>query len=226
VFKQSLKSKLDYSYKSTFLIVCVIAGLCGACNPDCKDIDYGDQYLIDTPGFLFPYESGDTLYFQDGSGHELIFTMNPFLGMEKTWFEFSQDVEDGACKGESKINSRLQQVVTNLRSDSLDYLIICHHYVHSIIDGTKPLFIDIIYASIGGGIATDHRTNDRGNEAYFIDSTPSYTFEEHLALGTKEFEKVYSNTYPNGSQIYFNHEFGIVGFKRGSKPLWVLDRIE
>ena len=58
------------------------------------------------------------------------------------------------------------------------------------------------------------------------EGAPSYTFYEFKILGTKRFDNVYSNTDPDGSEIYFNHEFGIVAFKDREQALWVLDRIE
>ena len=234
---QSLKHKVEYSFIATYFILCVIVCLCDACNPDsdCKDINYGDQYLIDTPGFPFPYASIDTLYFKDDAGHELKFRKRHLLpgGNTSSWQEHSQGVLDGPCVGESVIKSRQELMSAQFNADSTFYMISCQHFVKSIIDGTKPIFYDDLYAGVTlfenpviYNISTSHRTNDRGNEAYFVDSTPSYIFDEHKILGTKEFNNVYSNTDPDGSEIYFNHEFGIVAFQDRGKGLWVLDKIE
>lgn len=218
-----------------FHAVALAVGLTWSCNPDseCKDIDYGTQFLLDSIVSPFPYEYGDTLFFKEASGQELRMKMTQPLHKDLVyWFDISQDVEEGVCAGELKINTRIENKIVNFSADSLDYYVISHYFVNSKIVDNKPIYYDVINASISNKsntswrIGTGHKTDYRGNDVHFMDTTFSYTFEEHKILGTKEFYNVYSNTDPDGSEIHFNHEFGVVAFRERNNPLWVLDRIE
>jgi hypothetical protein len=143
-------------------------------------------------------------------------------------------VKEGACIGETKIRSDLQALIVNIRSDSLDYRIIYEQRVHSVIEGTAPIYYDIMSFSMAEispsspnwAISIKHLLDPRGNEDYLANNPISHSFTELITLNGRTFEQVYFDTRPDGSALYFNHSMGFVGFKERNKSLWVLDRIE
>lgn len=223
-----------FKWKAAYLLLAI--SLLFSCTGDdeCKDIDYGRQYMLDSTKASFAYKGGETLIFKDSIGQELNFEIIHSGVIYPTWLNLAQDVTKGICAGEIKIRSSLQLLVVNFISDTMDYKIIYEHRVHSRIEGEMPIYYDIMSSDMSQGaespvnwhISTKHVLDPRGNEDYFTNIPISYSFEEFISLNGKYFEKVYFNTLPDGSALYFNHAFGFVGFKEGTKSLWVLDRIE
>lgn len=223
-------SKLNVG--SLFIALCLIF----SCKVDdeCKDIDFGRQYMSESTKSSFAYTGGETLVFIDSTEKELSFNIIPIYGINPSWLSLAQDVLEGTCAGEVKIRCSLQQLAVNFNSDSLDYKIIYLHGVNSRIQGMAPIYYDYMSSDMIQGnqspvnwhISTSHLLDPKGNEAYFADIPISYEYTELITLNGKTFEKVYFNKLPDGSAIYFNHELGFVGFKERNQPLWVLDRIE
>ncbi len=217
-------------------ILALVAVLTWSCNPksECMDIDYGTYWLMDSIASPFPYKQGDTLFFKEASGQELMFIMPSYTHSGLVyWNDYSQDLEEGDCAGKAKIISRREEKIVNFRSDSLNYFVICQYFVNSKIVDNKPVFFDVINATIfqmpnfsNWGTYIGHLADDRGNDVSFIDTTLSYTLEADQVLGMKEFHNVYSKYDPDGSELHFNHELGVVAFRERNNPLWVLDRIE
>lgn len=201
---------------------------------ECIGIDYGRQHMSDSTKTAFAYEGGETIIFSDSIGNELSFGIIPGNGIYPTWTSYEQVVPEGPCAGVSKIKSELEWLVVNFSSDTLDYKIIYVHRVHSLVHGNAPIFYDIMTSDIyqvnespvNWHISVNRLLDPKGNEAYFINNPISYEFTQHIELNGKSFAKVYYNSLPDGSALYFNHELGFVGFKESNKPLWVLDRIE
>ena len=190
--------------------------------------------MSDSTRTSFAYKGGETLIFKDSMDQELAFHIIPVIGIFPTWLNYAQDVTEGTCVGEIKIRSELQSLVVNFVSDTLDYKIIYLHGVNSRILGTTPIYYDYMSSDIFQGvespvnwhISTAHLLDPKGNEDYFAGIPISYEYTEFITLNSKSFDRVYFNTLPDGSALYFNHELGFVGFKEGNKSLWVLDRIE
>ena len=221
-----------------FIVGSLLFALClvFSCNYDseCKDIDYGRQYMSDSSRTSFAYKGGETLFFKDPIGQELAFLIIPPSVIYPTWLNLAQEPLEGTCAGEIKIRSELQSLVVNFNSDTLDYKIIYVHAVHSLVQEKAPIYYDIMTSDMFQGnqspvnwhISINHLLDSKGNETYFADNPISYHYTEHIILNGRSFEKVYYNNLPDGSALYFNHELGFVGFKESNKPLWVLDRIE
>lgn len=225
------------TYISRLKVGCLLfaISLIVSCKDDeCKDIDYGAQYMSDITRSSFAYHGGETLIFGDSAGQELSFRVVPFNGIYPDWLNYEQDVKEGPCVGEIKIRCEIELFVANIRSDTLDYDIIYVHRVHSLVQGIAPIFYDIMTSDMSQGnespvnwrISANHLLDPKGNEEYLADNPIEYNFTELITLNGKSFENVYFNILPDGSALYFNHELGFVGFKERSKSLWVLDRIE
>lgn len=221
----------------TFLVLVssFLAGSFTSCKKDdvCHDIDYGKQDLLEEPVSLFPYKSGDDLVFKDSLGAELKLSMI-YQGVVRDYLDYAQPVEEGECAGQYKVLSKLQFVLTNFRNDSLDYLVICHYTVNSIIADQLPRYFDVFGMTISTthknpqnwGIGFYRTTNSRGNDIYLHDTMPTYIFEETKTFGPKIFQNVYSTSKPDGSYLAYNHSTGLLAFQQSNGALWVLDRIE
>ena len=177
-----MKNKLNVSksHLSKLKVGCLllILSLLFSCTGDdeCKDIDYGRQYMLDSTKTSFAYKGGETLIFKDSIGQELTFQIIHSGVIHPVWLNLAQDVTEGICAGEIKIRSSLQSLVVNFISDTMDYKIIYEHRVHSRIEGTTPIYYDIMSSDMFQGaespanwhISTKHVLDPRGNEAYFI----------------------------------------------------------
>jgi len=221
----------------TFLILTIslLAGSFTSCKKEevCHDIDYGKQDLIEEPVSLFPYKKGDDLVFKDSLGEEIKLSMIPG-GVELDYLDYAQPVEEGDCAGRYEVLSKLQFVLTNFRNDSLDYLVICHYGVNSIIADQLPRYFDVFGMTISTthnnpqnwGVGFYRTTNSRGNDIYLHDTLPNYIFEETKNFGPKIFQNVYSTSKSDGSYLAYNHSTGLLAFQQPNGALWVLDRIE
>ena len=218
----------------TFLgIICSML----ACKYDseCKDVDYGQQAVVESATHRYPFISGQTLVFKDSADHELFFRMVPIpIGkIIKSYVNFSFPQEEGYCAGISNITGTREFYLLNFRSDSLDYLMISQYGAAVRLIENDLIFYDFIDYSISRSkdpvmwhLRGSHHTNDRGNENYFVNDPISYVFSETLLIGTREFENVYSHFEPDGSELHFNHTYGYIAFRQSGLPLWTLDRIE
>jgi len=221
--------------RSIFTLTISIFLFLFSCKYDtaCTDTYYEPIYLITEPINPFPYHPGDRLVFKDSTGNELIFTMFPpqFIG---NWSEGSTPVESGPCKGYADIYYSLNFRGAFFKADSLDYIIYCEHQVRFEQDNGKPRFFDTVWALMQTqsnspsiwSIYVGHIVNDRGNEDFVSTLPTTHDFQETFMLNAKEFNSVYSKTHIDGSEIYYNDAFGVIGFQEKAKKLWVLDRIE
>lgn len=210
--------------------------LCFSCRDvnECTDVDFGPQYISDSTYSLFAYKGGESLIFKDSLNHELVFQMTPIPKVYPTWTSIAQDVNEGSGIGKMQIKSDLQALSTNFESDSLTYQINYAHHVNSMIEGANPIFYDFMVAFMYDdselptkwSIYTGHLLDSKGNDVYLANKPVNHEYAVQLTLNNKSFEKVYFNTEPDGSALYFNHSLGFIGFREANKPLWVLDRIE
>jgi len=214
------------------LLVCLLY----SCRNDneCVDVDYGSQHLSDSSRLSYAYKGGETLIFLNSSGQELALNVKPDYGIQFGWRKYEKVVSEGPCAGESTIKSAGQVMAVNIESDSLNYFFLYEHWVNTILIGTNPIYFDVMRVELfkNWGMPSDIFVNiaglidPKGNEAYF-DTIPNYyDYTENISLNDKSFENVYSRTTSDSSTLYFNYDFGLVGFKDKGNPMWVLDRIE
>jgi len=206
-----------------------------SCQPEneCKDIDFGTQYLTPQPVSLFPYRSGEKLIFKDTADHELLFHLYPHQKLVSDFAPYDEPLIEGECAGKAVGKFFCQYQHAKFLSDSLRYSLNCGYAVSWKWIEDKPIFYDYIYfrieqsSSVGNfSIVISHRTDDRGNEDYLKYYPDHKNFSEHIQFNQKDFEKVFSRIDNAGDEIHYNHALGLIAFKPKDQPLWVLDRIE
>jgi hypothetical protein len=220
--------------KYYFFLLCLTAFQ--SCQPEneCKDIDYGTQYLKAEQISLFPYRASERLIFKDSVGHELLFYLFPEARIISGFSPVQKPITMGDCAGEAYGKWFDQYVSGRFMSDTLHYSLECGYNVNFKWIEDKPIYFDLIYFRIENisnetsnfSIVISHRTDDRGNEdilKYFPDPI---IFNEHKEFHQKDFEKVYSRYDDSGGEIHYNYTLGLIAFKAKDQPLWVLDRIE
>lgn len=207
-----------------------------SCKKDnaCVDLDYGGQALSDSSRLLYVYKGGETLFFIDSEGHELVLHVKPDYGVYSTWASYEKVVNEGPCGGESNIKYSGQVKAVNIVSDTLNYIILYEHWVNWNIQGAKPIFFDVMRAelfkieeypsSLFVNIAV--LLDTKGNEAFFDTIPKWYEYSEFIVLNNKPLNKVFYRILSDGSALYFNFELGLVAFREANNPLWVLDRIK
>ena len=237
-----LKSEFDNFSKLVHVVLhglflLIICSYC-ACRNDneCVDVDYGRQYLSEASYASFAYNGGETLFFKDSNGNEMKFRLIPEIPVYPHYRIYEQEVIEGSCAGKMKVKTEGQSLGVNIICDSLDYSIFYFHSVSSILQGTSPIYFDVMYADAFKFIASGNPNNYyvpltalldlRGNDALLDTIKERHEYTESITLNGKAFDKVYYNILPNGSAIYFSYAMGFVAFKDGNNPLWVLDRIE
>jgi len=235
-------TKLKHSDSIQILSIhfCLIAliGSCGIFEGPCSDEDLGQLYLMTSLDDIGPYTEDLLIHFKDSSGNE------------KT-FEFLSQNIDHWTDQHSSTNVPCPSDV----SERKEYKAKTEEYYYSVVQpqtGTPGInfgfHLSVRLMYLNGLMICDML---EFNNAYLTLNTIAYSSDyptydgmtliphprdcseeflsdypqpiPELTLLDKSFNEVYSSV---DSNIYYNFEFGIIGFKDDSGMLWVFDRIE
>jgi hypothetical protein len=187
-------------------------------------------------GFI-PYNGKESMYFKNVNGEEVKFEpLYPPISHSFRENEFELICDSGGLN--NYIFTREQYAVSHKCEDlNLQYYL----NVYSYNSSQRPEFVDK-FSLLFHEPALDHNidtlikleiiTSYRNKEELLIEEFANYNNYEFLSeikLLNKSFNAVYKVVEPKDNlltELYFNKEFGIVGFKDLNLVLWVFDRIE
>ncbi len=179
-----------------------------------------------------PYDSVSTIYFKNKNGKEISFVSfnNPTVRNDTS--AISSFFTPCSSNGFNMYGYRRQNIRCSFNSVELDL-------AFEITVSTGVYFPEFLYydrfslriRADSSFVFNDSNTlfivtSDKGNN---IDISTNYVFLEELTLNHKLFKNVYISIKKNNeppTDLYFNKEFGVIGFTDMENKLWVLDRVE
>lgn len=184
------------------------------------------------------YDGTEGIIFKNSEDKEIRF--DPLSGSLRHVFredDFELVCEDGSFNNYAFV--REQYVVSHKCEDlNLQYYL----NIYTVNSGEIPEFVDyfnlifhepaldnVIDTSISLGIITSFKGNEDLLSEEFSSSNDGYEILDKVELLDKSFNDVYRVIEPEENQLtelYYNKEFGIVGFKDLESELWVFDRFE
>lgn len=215
--------------------ICILAG-CKEddVDPTCENyaVNLGPFYLDQSSRDLFPYSGTDsTLVFKNQLDEELILTLGFYRNGVTTFNAFGKCPFDSLSEVPYVIDR--EYWTASFINDSLNWHLqfnfsAGYSYKEFEVIGehdAASLFFFEMYSNLVG-VLSSPIINKSGQQ-------PSYFNQYHntITLGTKTFEKVYSNIdilqNPLTYILYMNYELGIVGIENTLlDQVWVFDRIE
>lgn len=185
----------------------------------CEDIQFNnnlEDLNTDSLEQFVPVEildSHNKIIFINSSGQEMEFIIEIFNEIESK--------EINGRKYDREIKSYVFETM-----ESADFILSIDMLVDYYDEKTEQKdIICSLYTSANNGWIPSIRLNESGNA---LSGT-----REDLTLGSKEFKDVFSNNSLNSlgydfkySKIFYNYEFGFVGFHDADNQLWSLDRYE
>lgn len=219
-------------FNGIVLIVLFGLGCKDESTESCMDVSFGQVQVDPGDKIHLPYQGNETLVFKDSLGQELSFDAQ--LSFNPYFLDAIDSITEGPCAGKAVAYGKLEHTSFSFKNDSLGSRLTLSHYVYYELDEDQPIFYDILscsYFKPGQTFpyflpsiytVTDERGNDLSQ--YFI--YEHYQFVDEINLLSKTFSDVYIGSGMEQSAVYFNLEFGFVGFKEEAGTLWVLDRIE
>ena len=236
--------------KKIYFLILIGALSFGSCDNDdgiieeddqnlCNDeiTDFGTIYLSPESTDYIPYNGVENIYFKNVNGEEVKFKpLSPPISHFFMETEFELICENGDFN--NYVFTREQYAVAHRCEDlNLQYYLNIYSY-HS---SQHPEFVDIfsltfhepaldnyIDTSINLAIITSFRNNEELLTEEFANYS-NYEFVSEINLLNKTFNEVYKVNEPEDNlltELYFNKEYGIIGFKDLDLELWVFDRIE
>ena len=219
----------------SFLIIPVS---CDIFEGPCSDEDLGQLYLMTSLNDISPYTENMLIYFKDSLGNEQTFEfINQNVGHgtdqhSSTNVPCPSDAnkrKEYKAKTEEYYFSIIQpETVTprinfgfnlSVRLMYLNGLMVCDMFeFHNAYPTINTIGYSSDYPTYDGMTLITH---PRDCSEEFLSQYPQPTSE--VTLLDKNFNDVYSSL---NSNIYYNYEFGIIGFKDDAGDLWVFDRIE
>lgn len=192
-------------------------------------------YLNPSSIEFMPYTGEESLIFINENGEEAKFESETATRSHRfQTIDFSIDCAEGNVNF-YRMERELYAVFH--RCEALEL----RHYFNINVwsSDIKPLLFDN-FSLVFHRISPPNSNNDtfielnliphyRGNEAALMtEFPPAYDFLEEIELLDKSFTNVYRVTKENHplTILYFNKEFGIIGFKDLNQQLWVFDRFE
>lgn len=205
----------------------------------CSDniVDFNTIYLSPESIEFIPYNGEESIYFKNENGEEVKFEpLYPPISHSFIETEFELICEGGDMN--HYIFTREQYAVSHkCESLNLQYYLNLYTYNSSqypeFVDRFSLLFHEPaldnhIDTLIGLEIVTSFRDKEDLLAKEFTNYS-NYEFVSEIKLLNKTFNEVYKVIEPEDNlltELYFNKEYGIVGFKDLALELWVFDRIE
>ncbi len=201
---------------------------------ECSDeiILLEDAFFDDNSRQFVPYDSMSTIYFTNKYGEEVSFISHITHIGESFLLNFRTQI---ACSLD-QVNTYQydrQTLTKSFKCSELDLSIMIN--LGPIMSGTNLSFYDeltmLIFAPHTNGVFQDLNilsivTSTKGND---IKVKENYFFLNELTLNQKAFKNVYANIKGNNeplTDLYYNYEFGVIGFTDMENKLWVFDRAE
>lgn len=225
----------------TFLFVLLsIAILCTTCEifeGPCADEDMGHLYLLTSLIDISPYTKDVYIFFKDSVENEQVFEfINEKAGHTTEQYsstnvpcpsdanerkEFKAKTEEYYFSITQKQNDSIGISFSISLSVSLGYLNGLMVFDELSITAFPPSETGYGYGSYLLDDFIHLIANPRDCVEEFLSQYPQP--ETEVTLLGKSFNNVYSSS---NSNLLYNYEFGIIGFKDDSGTFWVLDRIE
>ncbi len=211
--------------------------LTGSCQFDCQipAINLDTFYLSTFSKSFLPYTGFEKIVFVNGNMQEAIFTQLFF----PSHFFYKSDSYFVCNPGDTiRYSIVREQLAVSHKCESLNL-----EYFLNILASTsftKPLVIDMFFltlhepphdfyidTTINLNLVTDFRNNQNCLQDEFRYS-PDVNKTSSVKLLGRVFENTYSVSQPTKllTELYFNREFGIVGFKDIKGVLWRFERFE
>ncbi len=189
-----------------------------------------DAFLEEESIQYMPYDTVTTIYFKNKNGEELYFNSFNTPNVRNNY----NTVNINTFCGEDEIETyRFNRQDMRCSYNASELSLSINMRILPVFD-SDLLFYDILRLAISNAFSNDPFSSNNLNivtsyKGNYLDVPTDYVFLEELTLNHKLFKNVYISIKKNNeppTDLYFNKEFGVIGFTDMENKLWVLDRFE